>query len=78
MSTDISWQPTELVPDWLSLTPHDQRATLLELLRHSPLSRHEQANRMLAAQPEPVDADDAQARLAHVITYLAEGVANAT
>ena len=77
MSSNFSWKPGDLGSDWLSLTSNDQRATLLELLRHSPRSKGEQAYQMLAAPPWPVDADDAQARLAHVVTYVTEGVANA-
>lgn len=73
MPNKFNWSPGDLVPDWLSLTPDEQRATLLELLRHSQLSRHEQANRMLIAAPWPSDETDAEARAATVINYLTEG-----
>ena len=60
-------------PSWLSLTPHEQQATLLQLLRHASRSRLAAANMMLTAPPEPEDADDAQARAATVVAYLTGG-----
>ncbi len=69
----FSWQSGDLEPDWLGRAPHDQQATLLELLRHAPRSKGEHANTMLSAPPEPKDADDAAARAATVIAYLTGG-----
>ena len=60
-------------PSWLSLTPHDQQAALLALLRQAPRSREEQAYTMLVAPPLPTDETDAQARVSTVIQYLAGG-----
>ncbi len=60
-------------PSWLSLTPHEQQAALLQLLRHAPRSRHAQANTMLTAPPCPSDETDAKARAATVIQYLTSG-----
>ena len=60
-------------PSWLSLTPHEQQAALLQLLRHAPRSRKEQVNKMLAAPPLPSDETDAKARAAAIIEYLMQG-----
>lgn len=73
MNTEFSLRQTELAPDWLSLTPHDQRVVLLELLRHAPLSKGQMVHAMLAAPPWPTDADDAEERVAAVIRYLTSG-----
>ena len=69
----FAWQPSDLVPDWLSLTPDNQRADLVRLLATAPLSRHEQANKMLVTRPWPADEADAQARIATVNAYLTMG-----
>ncbi len=69
----FAWQPSDLVPDWLSLTPDHQRADLVRLLATAPLSRHEQANKMLVTRPWPADEADAQARIATVNAYLTIG-----
>ena len=58
-------------PSWLSLTPHEQQAALLQLLRHASRSRLAAANMMLTAPPVPADETDAQARVAAVIHHLA-------
>ena len=60
-------------PSWLSLTPHDQQAALLALLRQAPRSAEERAHTMLGAPPWPSNKPDAQARAATVISYLTDG-----
>ena len=69
----FAWQSGDLEPGWLSLTPEQQRANLLERLRHAPRSKGELAHQMLVAPPWPTDADDAQARVAAVIAILTGG-----
>ena len=60
--------------NWLELATPLQRSTLVRLLATAPLSRHEQANKMLVAPPEPIDSDDAAARCAEVIEVLESGL----
>ena len=60
-------------PSWLSLTPHEQQAVLLQLLRHASRSRLAAANMMLTAPPVPADESDAKARVLAVVEYLMMG-----
>ena len=60
-------------PSWLSLTPHEQQAALLQLLETASRSKKEQVSKMLTAPPLPTDETDAKARAATVIAYLNGG-----